>query len=114
MRKINRITQEDLADQVSVSRQIISKWELNQAYPEISELVELADVFHCKVDELLRVNLAEIMNEYSDVKITKVLGFTMGRHVIISPNPKDDVHSYMEAWAQEVDFFLLQMVSLHV
>lgn len=100
LRKINRITQEDLADQVSVSRQIISKWELNQTYPEISELVELADVFHCKVDELLRVNLAERMNEYSDVKITKVPSFTMGRYVIINPNPEDDVHAYMEAWAQ--------------
>lgn len=83
-----------------VSRQIISKWEMNQAYPEISELVELSVVFHRKIDELLRVNLAKRMNEYSDVKITKVPGFTMGRYVIISPNPEDDVHSYMETWAQ--------------
>lgn len=54
------------------------------------------------------------MNVYSDVKITKVPGFTMGRYVIISPNPEDDVHAYMEAWHKEVDFYLLQMVSLHV
>ena len=38
---------------------------MNQGYPEIPKLVELADVFHCKVDELLRVNLAESMNIYS-------------------------------------------------
>ena len=85
---------------MSVSRQTISKWEMNQGYPEIPKLVELADVFHCKVDELLRVNLAERMNVYSDVKVTKVPGFTMGRYVNISPNPEDDVHAYMEAWAQ--------------
>lgn len=36
LRKINIITQEELADQMSVSRQTISKWEMNQAYPEIS------------------------------------------------------------------------------
>ena len=100
LRKINKITQEELADQMSVSRQTISKWEMNQAFPEIPKIVELADVFHCKVDELLRVNLAERMNVYSDVKVTKVPGFTMGRYVIISPNPEDDVHAYMEAWAQ--------------
>ena len=40
------------------------------------------------------------MNEYSDVKITKVPGFTKGRYVMISPNPEDDVHAYMESWAQ--------------
>lgn len=100
LRKINKITQEELADQMFVSRQTISKWEMNQAYPEIPKLVELADVFHCKVDELLRVNLTERMNVYSDVKITKVPDFTMERYVIISPNPEDDVHAYMEAWAQ--------------
>ena len=100
LRKINIITQEELADQMSVSRQTISKWEMNQAYPEISQLVELSVVFHCKIDELLRVNLAERMNEYSDVKITKVPGFTKGRYVMISPNPEDDVHAYMESWAQ--------------
>ena len=97
LRKINKITQEELADQMSVSRQTISKWEMNQGYPEIPKLVELADVFHCKVVELLRVNLAERMNVYSDVKVTKVSGFTMGRYVIISSNPEDDVHAYMEA-----------------
>ena len=29
LRKINKITQEELADQMSVSRQTISKWEMN-------------------------------------------------------------------------------------
>lgn len=83
-----------------VSRQIISKWEMNQAYPEISELVELSVVFHRKIDEMLRVNLAKRMNEYSDVKITKVPGFALERYVVISANPEDEVHAYMEACTQ--------------
>ena len=46
LRKVNNITQEELAERLSVSRQTISKWEMNQTYPEISKLIEIANI--CK------------------------------------------------------------------
>ena len=56
LRKINDITQEELAERLSVSRQTVSKWEMNQAYPEIQKLIEIGNIFHCKIDELLKEN----------------------------------------------------------
>ena len=41
LRQINSITQEALAESLSVSRQTISKWETNQVYPEIPKLIEM-------------------------------------------------------------------------
>lgn len=55
LRKVNDITQEELAERLSVSRQTISKWEMNQAYPEIPKLIEIGNVFHCKLDGIFRL-----------------------------------------------------------
>lgn len=65
LRKVNDITQEELAERLSVSRQPISKWEMNQAYPEIPKLVEIGNIFHCKVDELLKEDMDKRKDVYS-------------------------------------------------
>ncbi len=54
LRKENNMTQENLADYVNVSRQSISKWEANLAYPETDKLIKLAELFNVSVDYLLR------------------------------------------------------------
>lgn len=100
LRKVNDITQEELAERLSVSRQTISKWEMNQAYPEIPKLIEIGNMFHCKVDELLKEDMGKRMDVYSDVTVKEIPGFRMGRYVMISPNPEDDVHAYMDRWAE--------------
>lgn len=100
LRKVNNITQEELAERLSVSRQTISKWEMNQAYPEIPKLIEIGNIFHCKVDELLKEDMGKRKDVYSDVIVKEIPGFRMGRYVIISPNPEDDVHAYMDRWAE--------------
>ena len=101
LRKVNDITQEELAEKLSVSRQTISKWEMNQAYPEIPKLIEIGNVFHCKVDELLREDMGKHKDVYSDIAVKEIPGFRMGRYVMISPNPENDVHAYMDRWAEE-------------
>ncbi|MDE6208231.1 MAG: helix-turn-helix domain-containing protein [Lachnospiraceae bacterium] len=100
LRKMNNITQEELAERLSVSRQTISKWEMNQTYPEIPKLIEIGNLFNCKVDELLKKDLCKNQEVYSEITIKEVTGFRMGRYVMISPNPEDDVNSYMDRWAE--------------
>lgn len=100
LRKVNNITQEELAEKLSVSRQTISKWEMNQTYPEIPKLIEIGNLFNCKVDELLKKDLCKNQEVYSEITIKEVTGFRMGRYVMISPNPEDDVNSYMDRWAE--------------
>ncbi|MGN0814309.1 MAG: helix-turn-helix domain-containing protein [Candidatus Coproplasma sp.] len=57
LRKRDRITQEELADYLQVSRQSISKWETGEAYPETEKLFALCDKFEVSLDALLRGNL---------------------------------------------------------
>ena len=43
-RKEKHLTQEQLADLMGVSRQSVSRWESDQAYPEMEKIVRLAEV----------------------------------------------------------------------
>ncbi|MBR5712223.1 MAG: helix-turn-helix transcriptional regulator [Lachnospiraceae bacterium] len=47
-------SQEELAEQLSVSRQSISKWEGAQAIPDIQKIIKMADIFGVTTDYLLK------------------------------------------------------------
>ena len=53
-RKQNKMTQEDLADQLNVTSQAVSKWENDLSIPDLSILIELSDLFHVSLDELVK------------------------------------------------------------
>lgn len=54
LRKKQGITQEGLADTLQVSRQSISKWESDAAFPETEKLIKMAELYQCSVDYILR------------------------------------------------------------
>lgn len=58
-RKRNKITQEQLAEQLDVSRQTVSKWEAGASYAEMDKLLQLCDLFCCSLDTLLRKEASE-------------------------------------------------------
>ena len=58
-RKERNYTQEQLADILGVSRQSISKWETDLAYPETEKLLELGKLFDCSMDYLLKETVTE-------------------------------------------------------
>lgn len=53
LRTLAGISQEQLAERVEVSRQSISKWEMNQALPQIDKVLLLCEIFNVTADELL-------------------------------------------------------------
>lgn len=53
LRKKADMTQSELADKLNVTRQAVSKYELGESFPDISILVEIAEVFHVSLDELI-------------------------------------------------------------
>lgn len=59
LRKSKGMSQEQLATSLQVSRQSISKWELDEAYPDAHNLKMLANVFDVSIDYLLREELTE-------------------------------------------------------
>lgn len=54
LRRERNYTQEQLADLLGVSRQSVSKWESDAAYPETEKLIRLSALFDCSLDYLLR------------------------------------------------------------
>lgn len=58
LRKACGLSQMQLAEQLNVSRQSISKWELNESVPDINKIIKLSEVFSVSVDELVRENPA--------------------------------------------------------
>lgn len=53
LRKKADMTQSELADRLNVTRQAVSKYELGDSFPDISILVEIAQVFGVTLDELI-------------------------------------------------------------
>ena len=67
LRLQNSVTQEKLADYLNISYQAISKWENNNALPDISLVVPLANFFEISTDELFDRNTeaqAEEIEQY--------------------------------------------------
>ena len=47
------ISQEQLAEKINVSRQSVSKWEMDQALPQIDKVLQLCELFDISTDDLL-------------------------------------------------------------
>lgn len=54
LRKKSGLSQEQLAEQINVSRQAISKWESGSAFPESEKLIIISKYFGVSVDYLLK------------------------------------------------------------
>lgn len=104
LRKQKKITQEQLAEEISVSRQTVSKWEADEIVPELDKIILLSDIFSCKMDVLVRENLMNCDAVYSEITVKNVKGFRMARYVMVTPNPEDDVNRYMDTWANYIIF----------
>ena len=59
LRKRKGITQERLSEILGVSRQSVSRWEMDAAFPETEKLIKLSKLLECSVDFLLNEELTE-------------------------------------------------------
>lgn len=59
LRKKSGLSQEQLAEQLSVSRQAISKWESGQSVPESDKLITISNYFKVSLDYLLKEESAQ-------------------------------------------------------
>ena len=49
-----KLTQEELAERIYVSRQTVSNWENDKSYPDVNSLVLLSEVFRVSLDKLIK------------------------------------------------------------
>ena len=68
IRKEHNLSQEQLADELGVSRQAISKWESASAYPEMDKIIAICDKFDLNIDDLLHRDIKEVKSEEESKK----------------------------------------------
>lgn len=61
LRKDSKLSQEKLAEQVGVTRQTISNWELNESSPDLRQSKELSRIFSISLDELVENDIKDIL-----------------------------------------------------
>lgn len=84
-RKNHRLSQEELAEMIGVTRQTISNWELNETSPDLKQAQKLSEIFNISIDELIgkknilleKINITE-SNSKLIIKLIKALGITLG------------------------------------
>ena len=90
-RKQNNLSQEDLAKEVGVTRQTISKWELNETSPDLKQAAKLAELFGVSINDLIKdenkkddtkSNEKYIMKD-GLYRIIKIIGITLGIIIFI-------------------------------
>lgn len=92
LRKQKRMSQEQLAEKVDVSRQSISKWERGESYPTMNNIMTLCDIFHCRLNDLVHEDITDfdsldeeiIMNavKFKKEKQQKMKGLSKAIYVI--------------------------------
>ena len=70
VRKERKITQEDLAELLNVSRQAVSKWEQGTGYPEVEKLIVLAKVLNVSLDYLVSDSSDDLNSSQSQRNFT--------------------------------------------
>ena len=83
LRKKKNFSQEELAEKIGVTRQTISKWELEETTPDIKQAQKLSKIFNISLDELTNNDINNILIEKVSnnerlagiiIKILKVIG----------------------------------------
>ena len=95
------ITQEALAERLNVSRQTISKWEMDAAKPEMDKALELCKVFNCSLDNLFRDEMDQRSSAYTNLRVEDVPGFRYVEHTVISTEPESDAMDRIYKYAKE-------------
>lgn len=89
-RKKCKLSQEDLAEKLGITRQTISNWELNETSPDLKQASKLCDIFNISLDELTgkenailtRLDKTE-SNSKLIIKLVKTVGITLGTLIFI-------------------------------
>ena len=59
LRAERHMTQEQLAMLLGVSRQSVTKWEAEKAYPEMDKLIKMCQIFECSLDDLVQGDVSQ-------------------------------------------------------
>ncbi len=76
-REQHKISQEELALKIFVSRQTVSNWETNKSCPDIKSLITLSNIFNVSLDDFIKEDIKEMREivEKATIKKFNLMGF---------------------------------------
>ncbi len=108
LRKKNNYSQEDLANELGISRQSVSKWESGNSIPDLDKIIKMSSLFGVSTDYLLKDELEEATPSESDEVIEE------GKTVSL-----EEANSFLEATSQfasklsfAISLFILSPITL--
>lgn len=72
IRKSKKMSQEQLAEKMNVTRQSVSKWENGESHPEMNNILELCKIFNCKLNDLVHTDMADISSLDDEIVMSVV------------------------------------------
>ncbi len=88
LRTQHNLSQGDLANELNVSRQSISKWENGNSTPDLEKIVKLAEIFNVSLDELIKNEEKDIpvvnTSEQNTIPQTKTREKKIGKGLLIA------------------------------
>ncbi len=99
LRKLNKMSQEELAEKMSVTRQTVSLWETDQTLPTLDNLVRLKDIFGVSVDKILYSGEVKMEKYNSDSldTICAALAYAMGIEAPkFAANKNEELANYID------------------
>ena len=70
-RTIKKFTQEQVAEDLNVSRQTISNWENGKSLPDIVRIIRMSELYDLSLDELLKGDATLLNKIERDMKVAK-------------------------------------------
>lgn len=112
LRKKHRLTQEDLANKLSISRQAISKWETGSTLPDLDILLKLSNLYRMTINDILEptiqtahINNFEQIIELNRTDVKNILSnFTIEDIVKASMGASPQVNDFLTDLYPEINF----------
>ena len=95
-RRAKNLTQEQLAEKLEVTRQAVSRWESDAAYPETDKIVRMAQILEVSCDYLLQDGVDEKGNPVKS-PVTRLLAQAQGKRVKLTfyePDGRPVIHDW--------------------
>lgn len=112
LRKKHKLTQEDLANKLSISRQAISKWETGSTLPDLDILLKLSNLYQMTINDILEpaiqtahINNFEQIIELNRTDVENILSnFTIEDIVKASMGASPQVNDFLTDLYPEINF----------
>lgn len=116
LRKEHGFTQEDLAKELGISRQAVSKWETGNAIPDLEAFLNLSKLYHISMNDLVEPDIpADIIGDFEQITeipeagLKKILSKFTGKDIVkASMGASPAVNDLLVKLFPDIDFGKMQ------